>query len=314
VTGYYSLRYGTSGLEDAYDAHLRGTVGPHDGLPGWLAELMHRPAFGEAITATIYLPAQLAAHEAMVQAGGTGAVVVVDADAGELRVMVSEPTFDANQLESHWDELVADPAAPLINRATQGIFPLGELSRLIVMLALAEAGHELPPAADQIPPADLIEPLSGAELAAMAEQLQFDQPLPFALPTEGAPIPTDLPNKVGEVAATPFHIAMVGLALMSGGAVTEPLFVTDPAPAAIPSLRLMSAETAGQVAPYAADLTGLALPEVTGNEPLSWYLGLIDATETQPALVIVVVVSTAELDQAAAQRIGQMTLAAFQAP
>src|SRR5450759_46363 len=39
--------------------------------------------------------------------------------------MASHPYFDANTLDQNWDSLVKDPQSPLINRATQGLYPPG---------------------------------------------------------------------------------------------------------------------------------------------------------------------------------------------
>jgi hypothetical protein len=42
-------------------------------------------------------------------------------------VLASQPTFDANRLEEQWDRLINDPAAPLLDRAALGRYPLGDL-------------------------------------------------------------------------------------------------------------------------------------------------------------------------------------------
>jgi hypothetical protein len=277
-----------------------------------LAALMHQPPVGQAITATIDLSAQLAAQAALTAAHATGAIVVADAQTGEILVMVSEPTFDPNTLDAEWDKLVDDPTAPLLNRTTQGIFPLGQMARLVGLIALAEAGYELPPDPTQLSLPALIRPLNGSQLAATTRQLYFERDLPFILPTEGAPIPQALPDKVEELAATPLHLTMVGMALLSAGQASAPLLVLDPPPAQQAAVRLMKPTTADLVKPFAADLSALASPEVTGNEPLSWYLGLIEATETNPPLVIVVVATTPASNRLAARQIAQAALAALE--
>jgi hypothetical protein len=71
--------------------------------------------------------------------------------------------------------------------------------------------------------------------------------------------------------------------------------------------RLMRAETAAAAGPIVGDFSALALPDVTGNQPLSWYLGLFDG---EPPLVIVVVATTSEVDADAARQIGEQILAA----
>jgi cell division protein FtsI/penicillin-binding protein 2 len=57
--------------------------------------------------------------------GKRGAVVLINAESGEILAMASHPTFDANQLDQNADELLADPQKPLINRAALGLYPIG---------------------------------------------------------------------------------------------------------------------------------------------------------------------------------------------
>ena len=56
VLGYYSFRYGTSGLEGQFDEYLRGEQNQT-----WLDELLHRPLQGSTLTVTLDLPSQMMA-------------------------------------------------------------------------------------------------------------------------------------------------------------------------------------------------------------------------------------------------------------
>jgi peptidoglycan glycosyltransferase len=68
-----------------------------------------------------------------------GAAVVLDASEGDVLAMVSAPTFDAAELEEEWEALREDPDAPLVNRATQGLYQPGSaLQTAIVAEALAQ--------------------------------------------------------------------------------------------------------------------------------------------------------------------------------
>ena len=51
----------------------------------------------------------------------------MNASTGEILALWTSPTFDANKLEQNWDGWINDPNAPLINRVTQGAYPLGTL-------------------------------------------------------------------------------------------------------------------------------------------------------------------------------------------
>ncbi len=62
--------------------------------------------------------------------------------------MVSNPGFDPNAFEpvnfnsnSLLSEIIEDPAMPLLNRATQGQYPLGSVFKIITMAAGLESGH-----------------------------------------------------------------------------------------------------------------------------------------------------------------------------
>ena len=49
----------------------------------------------------------------------------MNADSGEILIMASHPYFDPTTLEEDWETLVTDETAPLLNRATQGLYPAG---------------------------------------------------------------------------------------------------------------------------------------------------------------------------------------------
>ena len=41
--------------------------------------------------------------------------------------MVSRPSFNPNDIDANWDSLRTDENSPLLNRATQGLYPPGSL-------------------------------------------------------------------------------------------------------------------------------------------------------------------------------------------
>ena len=49
--------------------------------------------------------------------------------------LVSAPTFDPNHLDEQWDDLSDDPAAPLLNRATQGLYQPGTGLQSVLLAA-----------------------------------------------------------------------------------------------------------------------------------------------------------------------------------
>jgi len=206
VTGFYSIRYGTGGTEDLFDPALRGTAGrTAEALQ--LDELLHRPLVGEDVELTINLPAQLAADRALDDR--EGAIVMMDIGTGAIVVMASHPTYDPNLLDEQWDTLRNDERAPLINRATQGLFPVGDLARLIGLIGLYEAGAAVPADPKTMPLAEMVTPLGEAGYLATAHQLGLSQTLP-GLPSQPGLLPDfDNQGTVRDLGVTPLHLARV---------------------------------------------------------------------------------------------------------
>jgi hypothetical protein len=61
--------------------------------------------------------------------GQRGAVVLLNAQSGEIFVLSSHPTFDPADLNELGMEINKDPDKPLINRTAQGLYPLGTVIR-----------------------------------------------------------------------------------------------------------------------------------------------------------------------------------------
>ena len=136
AVGYASLRYGTGGIEAAFDPELRGEADRTDWQAAW-EELLHRPPQGCDVQLTLDAVLQIQAQQAL--EGHVGAVVLLDVASGEILALASSPTFDPEQLDETWEELSQDPAAPLVNRATQGLYQPGAALQTVVV---AEALHD----------------------------------------------------------------------------------------------------------------------------------------------------------------------------
>jgi cell division protein FtsI/penicillin-binding protein 2 len=108
-----------------------------------LAEATSRP--GDAIYTSLDRDFQLAAQQAI--AGFRGAIVVMEKDTGRILAMVSSPGYDPNVFEpmnynsGGLDNLLTSPDQPLLNRATQGLYPLGSVFKTIVMASALESGR-----------------------------------------------------------------------------------------------------------------------------------------------------------------------------
>ncbi len=138
AVGYASLRYGTGGIEAALDAKLRGEAGRSSWEAAW-DDLLHRPPHGRDVQLTLDAGLQIQAQQALTETGRAGAVVLLEVTGGEILVLASSPTFNPEHLSKDWESLRQDPLAPLLNRATQGLYQPGAALQTIV---IAEALHE----------------------------------------------------------------------------------------------------------------------------------------------------------------------------
>ncbi len=138
LVGYYSLRHGTAWAEAAFDAQLRGSEDKSQ-INAWQDHLLHKPQIGRPITLTLDLSWQQAAHAALGNAAGVA--LVANVHNGQILAMVSQPTFDPNTLDADWDQLKADPSAPLLNRVIQGQYQPGSLFQTIVLEEALRAGR-----------------------------------------------------------------------------------------------------------------------------------------------------------------------------
>ena len=134
---------GKSGIEETYDAWLRGVDGSRDVIVnshgkevGVLGTQEVTP--GHDLNLTIDLDLQRVAEQAM--EGRNGALVAMDPHTGEILAMVSRPTFDPNQFSvrltrSYWSQLINDPNHPLMNKAIQAQLAPGSTFKIVMSLA-----------------------------------------------------------------------------------------------------------------------------------------------------------------------------------
>jgi hypothetical protein len=179
------------------------------------------------------------------------------------------------------------------------------MARLVGLIGLFEAGTTTPADPLRAPLPEMLSPLSGQGLAAAAHQLRFDRKLPVSLPTEAGFIPDDLPDKAGEIAATPLHLALVGAALSQGGLAPAPVVAYPASDPSLAAIRYFGADTAALTNDLLTEFSALASPEVTGSEPLSWYLSWKNGDSS---LVAVAVVVTPKGERLAAKRIAEAAL------
>jgi cell division protein FtsW (lipid II flippase) len=123
VIGYTHPIFGQTGIEASMFTYLRGNTGYPYSTLFWHDLLYNQPPQGLDVRLTIDLELQKSADELL--AGQSGSIILMNANSGEIIAMASSPFFDAAQLQVEWENLIADPNAPLLNRAVQGLYPPG---------------------------------------------------------------------------------------------------------------------------------------------------------------------------------------------
>lgn len=137
---------GKDGLENIYDAQLRGVDGEQRVRVNASGQTLSRetahpvvaaePQAGLPLVTSLDIDLQKAAYEALGER--RGAVVACDPQTGEVLAFVSRPSFDPNAFTRRitpavWKRLNA-PDHPLYNRATSA-FPPGSIWKAITMMA-----------------------------------------------------------------------------------------------------------------------------------------------------------------------------------
>jgi len=143
VIGYASRQWGNTGLERAWDPQLSGTASA-DPLYDLTRKFRADPSDPESLKTTLVLQLQ----EAAVQLLGKnrGAVVMLDPRTGEVLALASTPTFDPSAIANPttsaaaFAKLLADPALPLLPRATQGRYVPGSIFKIVTATAALGSG------------------------------------------------------------------------------------------------------------------------------------------------------------------------------
>jgi len=145
LTGYYSIIFGRSELEQSYNTYLSGDA--PELIPQTLIDqVLGRPKRGATVVTTIDPAIQRVAQRAL--GNLPGGVVAIDPHTGDVKAIVANPTYDPNDLASQdpkqvraaWDRLNSDPDKPLLSRAIDELYPPGSTFKLVTAAAALENG------------------------------------------------------------------------------------------------------------------------------------------------------------------------------
>lgn len=123
VTGYTHPVFGQAGLEASLDDYLRGLQGYPLSVIWWNQLLYGTPPPG--LDVRLSLDLQLQNQADLLLGTHAGAVILLNAQSGEILAMASHPAFDPNRIEEESAALLQRADTPLLNRATQGAYPPG---------------------------------------------------------------------------------------------------------------------------------------------------------------------------------------------
>lgn len=148
VLGYSSLRFGTTGIERAFEDILVGQTDPNP-IRDLISDVLDRQPQPRDLTLTI--DQRLQDFAAAQLGGDPGAVVAIDPRTGAVLALVSTPTFDATPIsgdpdgaQGAMDALRNDPAEPLLSRARQGLYVPGSIMKIFTAAAALDAGVTTP--------------------------------------------------------------------------------------------------------------------------------------------------------------------------
>jgi penicillin-binding protein 2 len=141
-------KVGVSGLEKWGEEYLAGKHGGNLYVIDPQGQIVTRlasaePSASQSIYTTLDKDLQIGAQNAL--AGFAGAAVVLERDTGRVLAIVSSPGYDSNLFDPYnanfqfLGSMLSDPNQPLLNRATQGQYPLGSVFKIITMAAALES-------------------------------------------------------------------------------------------------------------------------------------------------------------------------------
>jgi len=147
-------RIGQAGIEKSMEQYLAGRHGGTLYVVDANGQLVTKigssePQAGDSVYLTIDKNLQYWAQQALT--GYNGAIVVMEMNTGKVLAMASSPEYDQNLFDPSnansqylLNDLLSRSDQPLVNRATQGAYPLGSVFKIPAMAAALESGLYTP--------------------------------------------------------------------------------------------------------------------------------------------------------------------------
>ncbi len=159
----YNATVGKEGVELAFESYLHGTPGKRNietndqgkvvsGDDNWVVNQttgeVQAPDPGDNVILTLDIKLQEAVERALatgiegLKSEDTqgGAAVVIDVRDGGVLAMASYPNYDLTTYTQKYNTLLADPLNPLLNRATQEVYPPGSTFKMVTAIGALQEG------------------------------------------------------------------------------------------------------------------------------------------------------------------------------
>jgi penicillin-binding protein A len=149
-----------SGIERYRNDELSGQG---DELGSLADQLQGKRREGDLVVTTLDPQAQRIATDQLAATGSAGSVVALDPRTGAVKVMASVPGYDPNDLgdPGRYRALNGDPAAPLLDRATQSSYAPGSTFKVLTAAAAIDSGRYTP---DSVVNGDSPKTISGVPM------------------------------------------------------------------------------------------------------------------------------------------------------
>jgi peptidoglycan glycosyltransferase len=311
VVGYTTAYYGQGGMERVLDPWLRGEAARNPLEIWWSETVLGIPT--EGADAYLTIDRTLQDYGSAWMDGQAGAIVVMRAGSGEILALISMPTFDPGTLEQNWDKILRQPLSPLLNRATQGLYPPGRM--LYPFLAAEAVGRGWIAGGENL----CADPYSDWILAHPDYPAQvfnafhfnadpvMDLPTVYAFspafPADADGVQRELAGE-GKILISPIQLAVALASIADGGTAPAPRLVlrlSSPAGGIEPAVpgrtaAMIPADTAAKVRNLLTPFGGAEIPSalewsgcagMESNPDVSWYAGL-QAGTADPVVVVAV--------------------------
>ena len=139
AVGYNTVGSGRTALELAENPYLTASNSDLATVISNLGSTLRgETVTGDNVVTSLSVPAQKAAQKGL--AGLTGAVVAIEPSTGRVVTMYSSPSFNPTKVEQNFPHLSTRTGAPLLNRATQGLYAPGSTFKIVTATGALNAG------------------------------------------------------------------------------------------------------------------------------------------------------------------------------